>query len=258
MYEKVESSVFLNEMFGLKEDTMAETVIATPIWNLEDFEKKADQVLERFQGWYKGITLKYCDRVITVVSTCIGAPLTGDCILALAHSKRVKNILFSGSAGSTNPLYEIGDYVVTWESVIGEGYSRYVNGFERDCFGEISCGDRNFGLQLIDELRSYTNRVGVKLYEGRMFSTDSILGEGPELFRFMAERKCDGIEMETSAVFTAAKKAGKKACGIILISDLPLRYKNLFEGISGDEERKFRMLRKEIPGVLLELAAKCI
>lgn len=253
MYHKVKADIFLKEMFGMEYDTFAETVIVMPIWNLEDFRKEADTVLAEFKGWYKGMTLEYKGKSITVLNSGIGAPLTGDCVLAMAHSENVKNVIFTGSAGAVNRGYKIGDFLFSSESVIGEGYSRYILGLEKDCFGEISHGDDEYTKELAEKAKELVQEMGSNLYFGRNFSTDSILGENQAFFSYLEKKGCDSVEMEASAVFTAAKEAGKRVCSILLISDLPMQYRNLFEGISDEEQAKFDLLRKKIAGLLLEI-----
>jgi len=253
MYERVQADVFLNQMFGMEFDLFAETVIATPIWTLDDFRNGAEKVLAEFRGWYRGITVEYNGKPISVVGTNIGAPLAGDCILAMGHSKNVKNILFSGSAGALNPEYRIGDFVISDESIIGEGFSRYARNIGIDYFGEISHGNGDYAAEIATSAAELVKAKGSHLYSGRLFSTDSILGETKELFDFLEKKGCDAIEMESSAVFTAAFKAKKRACALVLISDLPLRYRNLFEGITLEEKARFDSLRKQIPMMLMEI-----
>lgn len=253
MYDKVKADVFLKQMFGMEYDSFAETVIATPIWDLDDFKNEADAVLTEFEGWYQGATLEYKGKPITVVNTQIGAPLTGDCILAMAHSANVKNIIFTGSAGAVNPNYKIGDFLFSHESVIGEGFSRYVRGLEKDCFGETSYGDSEYTSEIVKKASNLVKKLDSHLYSGKIFSTDSILGENKAFFEYLEGKGCDAVEMESSAVFTAAKKANKRACAVILVSDLPLRYRNLFEGVTPEEQLKFKTLRKKIPRLLMEI-----
>ena len=253
MYEKVKADVFLKQMFGMDYDLFAETVIATPIWDLDDFRNEADKVIAEFKGWYKGITLEYHGKLISVVNSGIGAPLSGDCILAMSHSSNVKNIIFSGSAGAVNSEYKIGDIIFADQSVVGEGYSRYIRNFEIDCFGKVSHGSNEYSRKLASKASCIVKELGTCLYFGKIFTTDSILGESREFINYVEKKGCDAIEMEVSAVFTAARKANKKACAVLLISDLPLYNRNLFEGLTSEENKKFGSLRVNIAKLLLEI-----
>jgi purine-nucleoside phosphorylase len=231
MYDKITKDTMVKIHFGCKIEDMAETVILTPIWSLESFIIEADDVLTEFAGWYKGATLRFNNRRVTVINSGIGAPMSGDCALALSYTD-CENIIFSGSAGAVNQCYNIGDILVASEAVIGEGFSRYHGkDIEKDCFGELVTGDKETARKLMGAVRKSESKYGINCYKGRVFSIDSILGERKDTFNYMKEKGCDAVEMEVSAVFTACTQAGLKAAALILISDLPLKYRNLFEGI---------------------------
>lgn len=254
MYDKITKETMVKIYFGCKIEDLADTVILTPIWNLESFIKRAEEVLIEFSGWYKGVTLKLNNSRITVISSGIGAPMTGDCALALSYTD-CKNVIFSGSAGAINQSYNIGDILIASEAVIGEGFSRYHGkDIEKDCFGELVTGDRETAQRLISTFRKNEGKYGVKCYEGRVFSIDSILGERKDTFDYMQAKGCDAVEMEVSAVFTACRQAGLRAAALILISDLPLKYRNLFEGITETDIIRYNEIKKGLPDMLLEAA----
>jgi purine-nucleoside phosphorylase len=252
MYDKVTKSTMVKIHFGCKTEDIADTVILTPIWGLEGFKKVADSVLTEFEGWYKGVTLKIKDKSITVISSGIGSPMSGDCALALNYTE-CTNVIFSGSAGAINQSYNIGDILTVNEAVIGEGFSRYHSeNIRSDCFGELVQGDREAALGLMDTIKNKESKYGILCHEGRIYSIDSILGERKETFDFMKEKGCDAVEMEVSAIFTACKTGGKKAAAVILISDLPLRDRNLFEGITEIDIKRYNEVKRDLPVILLE------
>lgn len=255
MYDKITKETMVKTHFGCKIEDIAETVILTPIWSLEGFKNIADTVLLEFSGWYDGVTIVYNGRKLTVIESRVGAPVSGDCALALSYTD-CRNVLFSGSAGAINQEYNIGDMLAVSEAVIGEGFSRYHNeDIKKDCFGQLVRGDKANAEKLLASIAYNESRYGIKCYEGRIFSIDSILGERKDTFDFMKEKGCDAVEMEVSAVFTACRCAGKKAAAMILISDLPLKYKNLFEGIIEADIKRYNEIRHELPRILLEAAA---
>ena len=255
MYDKVTKATMVKIHFGCCMEDIAETVILTPIWGLDGFRDRADCVLAEFEGWYKGVTLRFWDKSVTVISSGIGSPMSGDCALALGYTD-CSNILFSGSAGAVNQGYNIGDMLSVGEAVIGEGFSRYHSGdIRRDCFGELVQGDGKTARRIMDTIKGKEGIYGIKCYEGRIFSIDPILGERKETFDFMLEKGCDAVEMEVSAVFTACRATGKHAAALILISDLPLRDRNLFEGITELDIKRYNEVKRDLPGILLEAAA---
>ncbi len=256
MYDKVTKATMVKIHFGCSIEDIADTVILTPIWRLEGFKAAADNIITEFEGWYKGITLVSKGIKITVISSGIGAPMTGDCALALGYTD-CRNVIFSGSAGAINQTYNIGDMLAVGEAVIGEGFSRYHGeDLRKDCFGELVLGDMETAELLLGTLEDRKSSYGINSSKGRIFSIDSILGERKETFDFMMEKGCDAVEMEVSAVFTACSAMGKKAAAMILISDLPLRDRNLFEGITETELKRYNEIRADLPVILLEAACR--
>lgn len=254
MYDKITKETMLKTHFGCKIEDIASTVILTPIWNLEDFKSKADKVLTEFAGWYKGTTLEFKNKRITVIRSGIGAPMSGDCALALSYTD-CENVIFSGSAGAINQRCNIGDLLAVSEAVIGEGFSRYHGeDISKDCFGELVSGDKRMAQRLMETILKDEFKYGINCYEGRIFSIDSILGERKDTFDYMQEKGCDAVEMEVSAVFTACRRGGKKAAAMILISDLPLQYRNLFEGISEIDIKRYNKIKCDLIEILLEAA----
>lgn len=254
MYDKITKETMVKVYFGCSIEDIADTVVLTPVWSLESFINRADDVLTEFAGWYKGATLTFSNKIVTVISSGIGAPMTGDCALALSYTD-CENVIFSGSAGAINQCYNIGDIVVAGEAVIGEGFSRYHGeDIKKDCFGELVSGDRKAAQGIMKTIKKSISKYGIKCYEGRIFSIDSILGERKDTFEYMLEKGCDAVEMEVSAVFTACMRAKKKAVALILISDLPLKYRNLFEGISDSDIIRYNKIKYDLPKILLEAA----
>ncbi|HWR62294.1 MAG TPA: hypothetical protein VN580_11815 [Clostridia bacterium] len=256
MYDKVTKATMVKIHFGCNIEDIADTVILTPIWRLEGFKSIADCVLTEFEGWYRGATLMAKGKRITVISSGIGSPMTGDCALALGYTD-CSNVIFSGSAGAINPDYNIGDMLAVCEAVIGEGFSRYHGSdIKRDCFGELAQGDGKTAGILLNTIKDRESGYGITCCRGRIFSIDSILGERKETFDFMKAKGCDAVEMEVSAVFTACRAMEKKAAALILISDLPLKDRNLFEGITEADIKRYNEIRADLPGILLEAACR--
>ncbi len=254
MYEEITKETMVKIHFGCNTEDIAHTVILTPIWSLMSFIERADVVLKEFEGWYKGVTLKLDNKKITVINSGIGSPMSGDCALALSFTD-CENVVFSGSAGAINRSCNIGDILVVSEAVIGEGFSRYHGGdIKKDRFGELVSGDRKAAQIIMKAIENNISKYGIKCSEGRIFSIDSILGERKDTFEYMLDKGCDAVEMEVSAVFTACMQAKKKAIAIILISDLPLKHKNLFEGIPDIDIKRYNIIKNDLTKILLEAA----
>jgi len=256
MYDKITRETMVRTYFGCEMGDIAKTAVLTPIWSLEGFKAASEAVEKEFAGWYKGITLVYEGQRITVISSGIGSPMTGDCALALGYTD-CENVIFSGSAGAINAGYNIGDLLAVKEAVIGEGFSRYHRGdLNKDCFGELSQGDAGLAGVLKEVMKQHAPDLNTVCHEGRIFSTDSILGETKEAFDFMVLKGCDAVEMEVSAVFTACRKIGKKAAAFIIISDVPLKERSLFEGITESDVERYNKVKGALPKMILEAAAR--
>lgn len=255
MYDKVNKETMVKIHFGCKIEDIADIVILTPVWSLESFKNKADKVVTEFAGWYKGVTLEFKNKRITVINSGIGAPMSGDCALALSYTD-CETVIFSGSAGAVSQCCSIGDVLVASEAVIGEGFSRYHSeDIRKDRFGELVQGDKHTAQRLLDAVMKFRSKYGFSCSEGRVFSIDSILGERKDTFDYVKEKGCDAVEMEVSAVFSACRCAGKRAAALILISDMPLKYRNLFEGITETDIKRYNGIKYDLPVILLEAAA---
>ena len=254
MYENIKKEVMVEKHFGCSIDDISRNVIISPIWPLSRFMERAESIIKEFKGWYKGVTMLYKGNPVTVISSGIGAPMTGDCVIALGYSE-CENILFSGSAGAINNKLNFGDILVCNEAVIGEGFSRYHSkDIYKDCFGNVVSGSSDLANVIFQKAVISAHSLGVSVHRGRVFSIDSILGENKKSFDFMIKKGCDAVEMEVSAVFTASKAIGRNAAALITISDLPLKQRSLFEGIEEDDDKYFKNTALMLPEILLETA----
>jgi purine-nucleoside phosphorylase len=109
---------------------------------------------------------------------------------------------------------------------------------------------------LLEVIKKYAGQLGGNAHKGRIFSIDSILGESKETFDFILDKGCDAVEMEVSAIFTACKKAEKNAAALIIISDLPLKYRSLFEGITETDVQRYNSIKSKLPEMILEAAIR--
>ena len=255
MYESIEKEIMIEKHFGCFINDISKNVIISPVWPLSGFMERAESIIKEFKGWYKGVTLIYKEKPITVISSGIGAPMTGDCVIALGYSG-CENIFFSGSAGAINNKLNFGDILICSNAVIGEGFSRYhMEDLQKDCFGQTALGCEELAKELFQQSVPIAHSLGVAVHRGKIFSTDSILGENKKSFNFMIEKGCDGVEMEVSAVFTAAEAIGRNAAALITISDLPLKHRSLFHGTEEMDEKCYENTAKMLPEILLEAAA---
>lgn len=254
MYENIKKEVMIEKHFGCSIGDISKSVIISPVWPLSGFTERAESIVREFKGWYKGVTMLYKGNPVTVISSGIGAPMTGDCVIALGYSE-CENIFFSGSAGAISKKLNFGDILVCSDAVIGEGFSRYhSNDIYTDCFGNIVSGSTDLANVIFQKAMITAHSLGVSVHRGRIFSIDSILGENKRSFDFMISKDCDAVEMEVSAVFTASKSIGRNTAALLVISDLPLRERSLFEGIQEFDEIKYKTSSYKLAEILLDAA----
>ncbi|MCQ1528397.1 phosphorylase family protein [Lutispora saccharofermentans] len=255
MYEDVKNEIMIEKHFGCSIGDISRNVIISPVWPLSGFMGKADTIIKEFKGWYKGVTLSYHGKPVTVIQSGIGAPMTGDCVIALGYSG-CENIFFSGSAGAINNKLNFGDILICSSAVIGEGFSRYHSqDIEKDRFGQIISGSEGLAQVLFQQSVPIAHSLGVAVHQGKIFTTDSILGENKKSFGYMIQKGCDAVEMEVSSVFTAAKAIKRNAAALITISDLPLKRRSLFEGTEEEDEKCYKNTAYALPEILLEAAS---
>src|SRR5512136_2723400 len=111
---------------GLRCDpsSICENVLITPLWRQETFlgiAELAETVTPEVV-----YTLRYRGRLVTLIRSGIGAPQTGDAMLALACTP-CKRVVFVGSVGGLVSGMRIGDLMIPTESISGDGFCRYLS-----------------------------------------------------------------------------------------------------------------------------------
>ena len=87
-------------------------------------------------------------------------------------------------------------------------------------------------------LQSIADEEGFQLFEGRIFTTDSLAAETVEFLTALSTQNFLGIEMETSALYTVARVSGMDAVAAHVVSDLPLQGKSLFDDFTKKEKER--------------------
>lgn len=219
-------------------------VIIMPNWRADIFSLLAEvQVVVENQIY----TLVYQEQKFSVIRSGIGAPQTGDTILALAATP-CEVILFTGSVGGLRPGMSIGDLVLPTTSIIGDGFTRYLDPAiqPNDLFGQSSMPDQSVFELLRNHTISACSKEQVALHEGIVFSTDSIVAQFFRLEDWSSRYNCIGVEMETAAAFRAASLVGIPIAALLQISDVPVLSKSLFSGRTIEERDRRTVIRQTI------------
>ncbi|MGQ0617001.1 MAG: phosphorylase family protein [Acidimicrobiia bacterium] len=118
-----------------------------------------------------------------------------------------------GSCGGLQPGVATGDVVVPGPVTIGEGASAYY-GFG----GEVEA-DPGLATAMADEWR----RRGFTVHQGRHVTSEVLLRQPPELVEAWRAGGHLAVDMETSAVLSAARWAGLRAAACLWVWDELLR-----------------------------------
>lgn len=157
-------------------------------------------------------------------------------VLAVCGTPRVVQIGSCGGVGIPT-----GDIVVSSAATIGEGASRYYGGTG------VSYPD----AQLV--ARAAASFGEVPVHVGPTVSTDALLVQPPELVQEWAAGGHLGVDMETSAVFSAATAFGVEAVSMLFVWDeLPGRsWTDAFNPAEGQAQRRANAATFEVALSLL-------
>jgi purine-nucleoside phosphorylase len=228
-----------------KPENIQERVIITPIWSEGNFISPADKFETVVDKYLYDITCH--GQKISLIRSGMGAPITGDVILALGCTP-CKQIVFTGSFGGLTEKISIGDMVIVTESISGDGFSRYLPPGElspHNLFQPAKPDAELTGL-LERKAMKYNVPQQVDLHKGRMFSADSIVCEYHHLETITQKYDCLGIEMETAAVFNAASLVNISAAAILMASDIIPVKKTLFSGRTQQEKEHYHNNRESV------------
>jgi purine-nucleoside phosphorylase len=153
----------------------------------------------------------------------------------------------------------IGDLMIASRSLSGDGFSRYLSAeaVPRDHYLQPSEPDAAL-TEIVEALaEEYCRQSATQLHRGTIISMDSIIGQFLRLEEYVKKHGCKGIEMETSAVFGAARVVDIRACALLQVSDVIPANKTLFSGRTKEDMERRRWIRKNVLArVILESVKK--
>lgn len=161
-----------------------------------------------FTGTYKG-------KEVSVMGSGMGMPSIGIYSYELYSMYDVDNIIRIGSAGAINEKVELRDIVIAQGACTNSDFvSQYgITGK----FSPIASYD------LLEKAVEQAKKIGVKYWVGNVLSSDTFYDANENALNQWATLGVLAVEMEAAALYMNAAKLGKKAIGIMTISDCPLR-----------------------------------
>jgi uridine phosphorylase len=115
-----------------------------------------------------------------------------------------------GSCGSLQDRVKIGDLVIVTGALRGEGTTSY---YVPKNFSTIA------HPEIVRALQQAAQSLQVRYHLGRIFTTDALFQETPELIQELNEQNITSIDMVTSTFLTIAQLREKKAGAILAVSD---------------------------------------
>ncbi|MDE5792211.1 MAG: purine-nucleoside phosphorylase [Oscillospiraceae bacterium] len=161
-----------------------------------------------YTGTYQGIP-------VSVQGSGMGQPSMGIYSYELYHFFDVQSIIRIGTAGGIAPEVKLRDILL----------------------GQASCTNSNFAMQyqlqgiyspiasfrLLKTTFDTAQELNLPVHVGNLFSSDMFYDDSNSLEQW-AKMHVLGIEMESSALYMNAMRAGKEALCICTVSDCPLRH----------------------------------
>ena len=187
-----------------------------------------------WHGWYGGVPVAYCPAY--------GAARAVEPVHVLGIVGTT-NVVQIGSCGSLQPDVVTGDIVLPERATIGEGASQYYGGTD---VAEANAGRVARAAALFAARDTYVHR-------GLTVTTSALLQQPPELLSRWAEAGHLAVDMETSAVFSAARAFRMRAASLLYVWDeLPGR--SWTDSFTTAEQRAQARAGAAVFEVALELA----
>ncbi len=121
-----------------------------------------------------------------------------------------KNLIRLGSCGALREDIKVGDLILATGSIRGEGVTPYYVDEEFETLPD---------KKITEALMKAANNLGVKIHQGKVWSTDALLRETKELVEAKAEEGAIAVDMVTSTLLTIAQTYNVRAASILAVSD---------------------------------------
>lgn len=180
----------------------------------------------------------------TFVKTMIGASFIGDCVLYL-DSTPCENIIFLGACGLLPEAYpdsglNIGSIVVASQAFNAESFSSMVT---RMFYPQKFPADA--------ELMERCLSIDANIKRVNCISVGSIKLEAELAQSALASLKAEIVDLECSAVYCAARHIGRKAIGLMYITDIiGNKKREVFADLSQDDQHRIKTAQKRAAEII--------
>lgn len=149
-----------------------------------------------------------------------------------------------GSCGSLQPGIATGDIVIPEEATIGEGASQYYGGE----------GSSRADAGLAGKAAALFEARGFTVHRGSHVTTSALLAQPPELVDRWHRAGHLAVDMETSAVFSAARYFGMVAVSLLFVWDDLLAGRSFLDPFDDGERAAQARANSALMDVALRLA----
>lgn len=148
-----------------------------------------------------------------------------------------------GSCGSLQEHVRTGDVVLAETAAIGEGASQYYGGQ----------GVSLATTELVDRAEDRFSSLGFRVHRGAQFTTSALLAQPPEQVAAWSAAGYLAVDMETSAVFSAARCFGLPAVSLLFVWDELLAGRSFLHPYSAAEQAAQARANVALMDVALDL-----
>lgn len=232
------------ECAGLTEDEIPDLLILEGTWWHKERYKMRLAYLndvrelkfpDMFLGSYKDKKVMFC--------CAYGAPRAVEPIHAFG-SIGTKHVIQIGSCGGLQEGVVTGDILLSERAKIGEGASQY---YGKTDFSEAT-------PKLVEQARVSFETRGFKVHQGLHLTTSALFAQPPERVKAWQHAGYLGVDMETSAVFSAASVFEMEAVSLLFVWDELLNDRTWLDTFSPEETKRQEDANRAIFEVALELA----
>ena len=179
-------------------------------------------------------------REVSIMASGMGVPSIGIYSYELFNEYGVENIIRIGTCGSYQKEVHVGDVIIATSA---SSNSNYASQFDLKGATLAPCSDFNLMLKAYENSKA----LGLNVHVGPIFSSDIFYDADKEYYKKWANLGLLGVEMESYALFTNAKKLNKNAACLVTISDNLITHE---ETSSEEREKTFLKMVEIALGIL--------
>ena len=199
----------LKLLLGIEPSAVSENVLVTPVLSIPFLKKLLDSPL--IVDSFACRTL--ISKDITVLKTTMGASNVGDTVLSLKNTK-AKNLFFIGSCGGIQA--ELDDIILVEKAIAQESFSIAHGDWES--MPDITTA--NTGA-LLENFSAYLDKDMIRYKKGTVFTAGSLYFETKDNMKELEKKDILGIDLETSAFYSACALCGFNSLAALYVTDLP-------------------------------------